>query len=132
MVRCSVNPAPPVFARDATPDAVRSGEWPDIPMASVRLWDTRTAWLHVEPAQDQWAFEMLDANIDMAMGHGVTDTTLVLWGTPGWAAESLSADDAPWLGPGVSGPAARQCGLGRLRANCGQSVSRSHHCLRDR
>jgi hypothetical protein len=132
MVGCSVILAPPAFARDATPDVVRRsgftvglhvpwavggpriertgqlndfpGEWPDIPMTSVRLWDTRTAWLNVEPAQDQWAFEMLDANVDKAMNHGVTDITLVLWGTPGWAADSLSADDAPWLGPGSAAP----------------------------
>jgi GH35 family endo-1,4-beta-xylanase len=132
MAGCSVILGAPASARDAIPHAANQGrltiglhvpwavggpriertgrlndfpgEWPDIPFASVRLWDTRTAWLNLEPAQDQWDFGMLDANVDKASSQGVTDITLVLWGTPAWAAESLSADDAPWLGPGSAAP----------------------------
>jgi hypothetical protein len=91
MAGCSVTLGAPASARDAIPHAANQGrltiglhvpwavggpriertgrlndfpgEWPDIPFASVRLWDTRTAWLNVEPAQDQWDFEMLDANV---------------------------------------------------------------------
>jgi hypothetical protein len=80
------------------------GEWPNIPVRSLRLWDTRTAWLNIEPAQDQWEFAQLDAEIAIAHAHGVSDITLVLWGTPVWAASSLDADDAGWLGPGAAAP----------------------------
>ena len=80
------------------------GEWPTIPVRSLRLWDTRTAWLNLEPAPDQWAFEHLDAQVAIARSHSVDDITLVLWGTPAWAASSLDADDAGWLGPGAASP----------------------------
>jgi hypothetical protein len=80
------------------------GEWPTIPVRSLRLWDTRTAWLNLEPAPDQWAFEHLDAQVAIARRHSVDDITLVLWGTPKWAARSLDADDASWLGPGAASP----------------------------
>jgi hypothetical protein len=80
------------------------GEWPNIPVRSLRLWDTRTAWLNLEPAPDQWAFEHLDAQVAIARSHSVDDITLVLWGTPAWAASSLDGDDAGWLGPGAASP----------------------------
>lgn len=130
MAGCSVILGAPASARDAIPHAANQdrltiglhvpwavggpriersgrlndfpGEWPDIPFALVRLWDTRTAWLNLEPAQDQWDFGMLDANVDKASSQD--RYSLVLWGTPAWAAESLSADDAPWLGPGSAAP----------------------------
>lgn len=82
------------------------GEWPDMPVQAVRLWDTRTAWLNIEQAQDQWEFAHLDANIQMALAKGARDITLVLWGTPTWAAASLNSNDAPWLGPGSASPPA--------------------------
>ena len=78
------------------------GEWPTIHVHSLRLWDTRTAWLNLELAQDQWEFGQLDAQIAVAHAHGVKDITLVLWGTPVWAASSLDEDDAGWLGPGAA------------------------------
>lgn len=78
----------------------RSPEWPDIPVEGVRLWDTRTAWLNLEPRQDQWDFSNLDAHLQQAKSHGVRDITLVLWGTPAWAASKKSDNDAHWLGLG--------------------------------
>jgi hypothetical protein len=51
------------------------GEWPDFEVDAIRLWDTRTAWLNPE-----------------------------LWGTPVWAAQTLSGSDAAWLGPGSASP----------------------------
>lgn len=80
------------------------GEWPNIPVRALRLWDTRTAWLNLEPAQDRWAFGHLDAQLAIARRHSVDDITLVLWGTPSWAASSLDEADAGWLGPGAASP----------------------------
>ena len=84
-----------------------AGEWPDLPVGAVRLWDTRTAWLNLEPAQDQWDFSRLDDNLRVAEANGVQDITMVLWGTPTWAASSLGPDDAPWLGPNSASPPAK-------------------------
>ena len=89
----------PAIERDGSL-SMRAPEYPDFPMDSVRLWDTRTAWLNLEPRQDQWDFTNLDAHIAQAKDHGVTDITLVLWGTPSWAARDFKVTDAPWLGPG--------------------------------
>ena len=80
------------------------GEWPTVPVRSLRLWDTRTAWLNLEPAQDQWDFSRLDAFVALAESHDVEQVTLVLAGTPGWAAQRLLASDAVWLGPGSASP----------------------------
>lgn len=80
------------------------GEWPQQPVRAIRLWDTRTAWLHLEPAQDRWHFEHLDSHLAKARANGVDHITLVLWGTPRWAARDLHEGDAPWLGPGSASP----------------------------
>ena len=89
----------PAIERDGTLSQ-REPEWPDVPVQGIRLWDTRTAWLNLEPRQDLWDFSNLDAHIEQARVHGVSDITLVLWGTPRWAASQVQPTDAPWLGPG--------------------------------
>ena len=73
-------------------------------MAATRLWDTRTTWLHLEPADGQWNWTTLDAHLAKAAAEGVDDVTLVLAGTPRWAAIRETDDDAPWLGPGSASP----------------------------
>lgn len=80
------------------------GEWPTFPVAATRLWDTRTTWLHLEPADDQWSWTTLDSHLAKAEQRGVDDVTLVLASTPGWAAVRTTPDDAPWLGPGSASP----------------------------
>lgn len=80
------------------------GEWPDFPVSSIRLWDTRTAWLNLQPRPDRFDFANLDAHLDRAQQAGVRHVTLVLAGTPRWAAMTESATDAPWLGPGSASP----------------------------
>lgn len=82
------------------------GEWPGFPVNAIRLWDTRTAWLHLEPADDEWDFSTLDAHLTKAAGEGVDDVTLVLASTPRWAAVRETPEDAPWLGPGSASPPA--------------------------
>jgi hypothetical protein len=80
------------------------GEWPSEQVRAIRLWDTRTAWLHLEPAKGRWSFDHLDAHLAKAREQGVEHITLVLWGTPRWAARDLDDGDAPWLGPGSAAP----------------------------
>ena len=91
-----------VLGRDDATEHPR--EWPDMPVSAVRLWDTRTAWLHLEPGRDNYQWGALDAQLSAAEEHGVKNITLVLWGTPKWAATSLDPADAPWLGPGSASP----------------------------
>jgi hypothetical protein len=85
--------------RDGT-RGIFGGEWPNVPFRGLRLWDTRTAWLNLQPARDQWNFAQLDSLVQKATENGITDVTLVLGGTPQWAASKVAATDAPWMGPG--------------------------------
>lgn len=87
--------------------AVFPGEWPTVPVASMRIWDARTAWLNIEPAQNQWDFSRLDAFVAKAEAHGVEDIMLTLGGTPKWAAAKVRPTDAAWLGPGSASPPKR-------------------------
>ena len=80
------------------------GEWPPFPVAATRLWDARTTWLHLEPADDRWAWTTLDAHLAKAEKEGVDDVMLVLASTPRWAAQRTTPDDADWLGPGSASP----------------------------
>jgi len=80
------------------------GDWPDLPVTGLRLWDTRTAWLNLEPADDDWRMAHLDALVAKAEARGVSHLTLVLAGTPRWAAARVSPGEAPWLGPGSASP----------------------------
>ena len=80
------------------------GQWPTLPVSYLRLWDTRTAWLNIEPADDLWDFSRLDAFVALAEAKGVREVNMVLSGTPRWAAAQVRPTDAPWLGPGSASP----------------------------
>lgn len=80
------------------------GDWPTMPVASMRIWDARTAWLNIEPKQDQWDFSRLDAFVEKAEAQGVKNILLTLGGTPKWAAAQLRRTDAAWLGAGSASP----------------------------
>ena len=80
------------------------GEWPAFDVEAIRLWDTRTAWLNLQPRPDLFDFSHLDAHLERAEAAGVDHITLVLAGTPRWAATREMPSDAPWLGPGSAAP----------------------------
>lgn len=80
-------------------ELVQAGRWPKAPVGSVRLWDNRTSWNVVEPARGRYDWTTLDKAVATAESHGVRDITLVLGGTPEWAATTSKADDYP--GPGA-------------------------------
>jgi len=80
--------------------------WPAAHVDAVRLWDTRTAWLNLEPRDDAWRWDNLDAHVAKAEAEGVQKVTLVLAGTPRWAAARESVNDAPWMGSGSASPPA--------------------------
>ncbi|MDD2857074.1 MAG: hypothetical protein PHU75_00210 [Candidatus Nanopelagicales bacterium] len=93
----------PRIERDGTKH-VFQGDWPNMPVTSLRIWDAHTAWLNIEPAPGQWAFARLDAFVAKAEEHHVQDIVLVLGGTPAWAAKQQRKTDAPWLGKGSASP----------------------------
>ena len=70
----------------------------------MRIWDARTAWLNIEPAQGQWDFSRLDAFVAKAQAHGTKHILLTLGGTPTWAAKQVRPTDAAWLGAGSASP----------------------------
>lgn len=78
--------------------------WPDFAVPAVRLWDTRTTWADLEPRDDAWSFDHLDAHLAVAESHGTDDVLLVLAGTPRWAARDPDAQGAPWLPKGSASP----------------------------
>lgn len=78
--------------------------WPSFQVPAIRLWDTRTTWADLEPRDDAWSFDHLDAHLAVAESNGTDDVLLVLAGTPSWAARDPQAAGAPWLPMGSASP----------------------------
>lgn len=78
--------------------------WPGFDVPALRLWDTRTTWADIEPRDDAWSFDHLDAHLAVAESRGTDDVLLVLAGTPSWAARDPQAKGAPWLPVGSASP----------------------------
>lgn len=75
-------------------------------VASIRLWDTDTTWRVLNPKRGVFHWRTLDDRVAAAERSG-TSVLLVLGATPEWAARSLDAADAPWLGSGSASPPKR-------------------------
>lgn len=58
--------------------------WPPPAIGSLRLWDGRVSWPHLEPQRGQWRFDRLDHYVDWASAHGV-EVLLPLGLSPAWA-----------------------------------------------
>lgn len=82
-----------VHNRTATPN------WPTIPIGSLRLWDARVNWAHLEPNPGAWQFRRLDDYFSWAESHAV-DIVLPLGITPRWA--SARPDEPGAYGPGTA------------------------------
>lgn len=83
-------------------EGVQAGRWPGFPVGSVRLWDNSTSWNYLEPSQGNYDWTTLDSAVATAEGNGAEDITLVLAGTPEWAASPVNDGDYP--GPGSASP----------------------------
>lgn len=77
--------------------------WPDVPIGSLRLWDTTTRWADVAPYRDRWDFERLDGYVESAESHGAS-LVYTLGSPPRWAA-ARPDEDGPY-GPGSASPPA--------------------------
>lgn len=74
--------------------------WPQLPFGRLRLWDTRTSWMHLQPARDRWDFSRLDRFIALAQQANVAPV-LPLGLTPTWA--SARPDErSPYNVPGAA------------------------------
>jgi hypothetical protein len=58
--------------------------WPGMHTQVIRLWDTKTRWMDVEPARSQWDFSRIDMYVAYAQQHGA-DVLLTRGQPPGWA-----------------------------------------------
>ena len=59
--------------------------WPALGTRIVRLWDTHTRWMDIEPAKGRWDFTRPDMYVDYAQRHGA-QVLFTLGQTPAWAA----------------------------------------------
>lgn len=82
------------------------GQWPDVSFGTLRLWDTRTTWAALEPTKDNYVWNQLDGEIAQATQNGIDDITLVVAGTPAWAARGEAPESALWIGPNSASPPA--------------------------
>jgi len=63
----------------------RSTAWPaTVDFGALRLWDTYTGWLNLEPRRGEWQFEQLDFIVAEANRRAVP-VLLTLGSTPRWA-----------------------------------------------
>lgn len=67
------------------------GEWPDVQIGSVRLWDSGTSWREVEPTKGQFDFTKLDAAVAAANARN-TPVLYVFGPTTQWAAADQKED----------------------------------------
>jgi hypothetical protein len=64
--------------------AASTTPWPSVSVAEWRLWDAYVAWPNLEPARNQWRFQMLDRYVALAEQHNV-GLLLPLGLSPAWA-----------------------------------------------
>ena len=65
---------------------IASGGWPDVPVGSVRLWDTGTTWGQIETKQGKFDWTAMDTAVATAEAQGAP-VLYVLGGTPAWAGD---------------------------------------------
>ena len=74
--------------------------WPSFKFGRLRLWDTRTSWMHLQPARERWDFTRLDKFVSLALQAGV-QPVLPLGLTPTWAS-ARPTERSPYNVPGAA------------------------------
>ena len=82
---------------------VQDGQWPTIPIGSLRLWDNQTTWSAIEKSKGVFDWTKLDNAVATAESQGMKDILLVLAGTPAWATDSPNSGGAAGVLPGAAG-----------------------------
>lgn len=65
-------------------DLSKLKSWPALNPSVIRLWDTHTRWMDLEPTKGNWNFGVLDHYTQMAHQHG-SQIILTLGQPPAWA-----------------------------------------------
>jgi hypothetical protein len=63
---------------------IHNEPWPSVPIGSIRLWDTSTDWLQLNPEKGVYNWRLLDEYLDQAHAHGV-DVLYTFGRVPKWA-----------------------------------------------
>ena len=87
----------------AEPQA-RVTAWPVGQIGALRLWDSSTRWVDLEPAPSAFEFDRLDAYVAQAQSQGAS-LLMVLGSAPRWAA--ARPDEPGPYGPGSAAEPAR-------------------------
>jgi polysaccharide biosynthesis protein PslG len=82
---------------------LEDGQWPTVPIGSVRLWDNETTWSSIEKTKGVFTWDKLEAAVTNAEAHKVTDILMVLAGTPAWATDDPASGGAAGVLPGAAG-----------------------------
>jgi hypothetical protein len=80
-------PVPPEFFGLHIHRAFGTTPWPPVPFGSWRLWDAKVHWPQVEIRRNEWQWEILDREVELAEKHHV-DLLLPFGETPEWAVRS--------------------------------------------
>ncbi len=80
---------------------LQRGNWPTIPIGSIRLWDNQTSWADIETTNGNYNWINLDSSVNTAVANGTKDILLVLGSTPRWASDDPSPIALPM--PGSAG-----------------------------
>lgn len=85
----------------------KDGVWPDVPIGSIRLWDTGVSWREINTAPGVYDWSTLDRVVDLANSKGAA-VLYVFGNTPEWAAEPkcLAAQGGAIKGAGANCPPA--------------------------
>ncbi|MFM8352132.1 MAG: hypothetical protein ACKN9D_13835 [Actinomycetales bacterium] len=75
---------------------------PNVPYATLRLWDSGVLWKDVQPSPDKFTWAPLDHAVRTAESQG-KKVLLVLGPVPAWASADPAAPDESW-GKGAAGP----------------------------
>src|SRR5688572_11708575 len=79
-----------------------STPWPDLPIGSIRLWDTGTGWAQIERRQNEFDWTTFDRWLEVAARRRV-EVLYTFGRTPQWAAASPKLEPCAY-GPGHCSP----------------------------
>ncbi len=80
--------------------------WPSVPFGSVRLWDSGTMWLQINPKPGEYDWKTLDAWLDHAEAHH-QDVIYTFGGIPTWVSGDRNDPKCKvWNAPGSCHPPA--------------------------
>jgi hypothetical protein len=84
------------------PKTIRNQPWPSVPLGSIRLWDTSTDWVGLNPRKGVFNWRLLDEYLDQARAHDL-DVLYAFGRMPPWASTNPTGKCGRF--PGVCYPA---------------------------